>query len=70
MHVDLARKILLVRAVETVDTDGVLLTDSMQRNAERRAREDCDSADDPEQFFAERAEKLYQDVSSDSSLLR
>ncbi|MCH7729408.1 MAG: DUF2868 domain-containing protein [Planctomycetes bacterium] len=70
MHVDLARKILLVRAVETVDTDGVLLTDSMQRNAERRAREDCNSADDPERFFAERAEKLYQDVSGDSSLLR
>jgi len=39
MRVDEARKVLLVRAVETVDCERSLLSDSMRIQADRQARD-------------------------------
>jgi len=70
MKVDEARKILLVRAVETTDSEGVLLSESMCRKAERQARDAVNPRDSPEDFLAARAERLYELISDASPALK
>lgn len=70
MRVDEARKVLLVRAVETTDCERSLLSDSMRLQAGRQARDVADPRAAPEDFLAARADRLYERIGAESPSLR
>lgn len=72
MHVDDARKVLLVRAVEQADDAEIqsLVTDAMRRHADQRARAAADPEVDMERYLAARAQLLHEQIGRESRTLR